>query len=174
MAITAGSNANASDFVSTSAGAGDSGKVAKLNASGKFDKTFPSRWGCRVKSAAGQSYSTGTTIAFGAEDFDDDTMHDNVTNNTRITIKTPGTYMIGANVAGSATTSTLGVKLQLNGTTMIASGGGGYANNGGSSVVTVRTFALNDYIEVIAYANSANNSSADESTNFWAILLQST
>ena len=40
MPITAGSDALASDFVSTSAGAGDSGKVPKLNASGVLDKTF--------------------------------------------------------------------------------------------------------------------------------------
>jgi hypothetical protein len=36
------------DFVSTSAGAGDSGRVAKRNGSGKLDKTFPSRFGVRA------------------------------------------------------------------------------------------------------------------------------
>jgi hypothetical protein len=40
MAITSGQTALASDFVSTSAGAGDSGKVPKLNASGVLDPTF--------------------------------------------------------------------------------------------------------------------------------------
>ena len=40
MSIAAGSDALASDFISTSAGAGDSGKGVKLNASGKLDKTF--------------------------------------------------------------------------------------------------------------------------------------
>ena len=40
MAITAGSDILASDFISTSAGAGSSGKVPKLNASGKIDGSF--------------------------------------------------------------------------------------------------------------------------------------
>ena len=40
MAITAGSEILASDFVSTSAGAGDSGKVPKLDGTGRLDLTF--------------------------------------------------------------------------------------------------------------------------------------
>ena len=40
MAITAGSAINASDFVGASSGAGDSGKVAKLNASGLIPLGF--------------------------------------------------------------------------------------------------------------------------------------
>lgn len=40
MTIVAGNDIVASDFVSTSSGAGDSGKVAKLNASGKIPATF--------------------------------------------------------------------------------------------------------------------------------------
>lgn len=40
MSITANSTALASDFVSTSAGAGDSGKAPKLNASGVLDTSF--------------------------------------------------------------------------------------------------------------------------------------
>lgn len=40
MAITTGQQAVASDFVDTSAGAGDSGKVPKLGGAGKLDETF--------------------------------------------------------------------------------------------------------------------------------------
>lgn len=40
MAIIAGQDILASDFIDTSAGAGDSGKATKLNASGKLDNTF--------------------------------------------------------------------------------------------------------------------------------------
>ena len=40
MAINAGSNALASDFITTSAGAGDVGKAPKLNASGRLDSSF--------------------------------------------------------------------------------------------------------------------------------------
>jgi hypothetical protein len=40
MTISTGSTIVAADFVSTSAGAGDSGKVPKLNAAGKLDNSF--------------------------------------------------------------------------------------------------------------------------------------
>jgi hypothetical protein len=40
MPIIAGQTALASDFIDSSAGAGDEGKVPKLNASGKLDQTF--------------------------------------------------------------------------------------------------------------------------------------
>ena len=40
MAITAGSDAVASDFITTSAGAGDVGKVPELDAAGQLDNTF--------------------------------------------------------------------------------------------------------------------------------------
>lgn len=51
---------------------------------------------CRVYNNANQSIANGTVtaIAFNSEAFDTDTMHDNVTNNTRITIKTAGKYLI--------------------------------------------------------------------------------
>lgn len=40
MSITAGSDIVAADFVSTSSGAGDSGKVVKLNSAGRIDRPF--------------------------------------------------------------------------------------------------------------------------------------
>lgn len=40
MTIVAGNDIVASDFISTSAGAGDTGKVPKLNANGKLDRSF--------------------------------------------------------------------------------------------------------------------------------------
>lgn len=44
MAITAGSEILASDFIDTSAGAGDAGKGVKLNASGQISKTMTPDW----------------------------------------------------------------------------------------------------------------------------------
>lgn len=40
---------------------------------------------------------TETAIAFSAEGYDTATMHDNATNNTRITIPTNGVYLLNAN-----------------------------------------------------------------------------
>src|SRR4051812_2090806 len=56
MAITAGSNALASDFISTSSGAGDTGKVPKLNASGKLDSSFLS-----ISDPVVRVYASGAT-----------------------------------------------------------------------------------------------------------------
>ena len=58
MAISTGSAASASDFVSTSAGAGDSGKVPKLNASGVLDKSF---MGSAFETTTGTTHSLTTT-----------------------------------------------------------------------------------------------------------------
>ena len=62
MAITAGSEILASDFVSTSAGAGDSGKVPKLDSSGRLDLTFfpPIKFGGNGADGA-LSVSSGNT-----------------------------------------------------------------------------------------------------------------
>src|SRR4051794_37900880 len=59
MTISAGSDIVAADFVSTSAGAGDSGKVPKLNASGLIDKSFSS---LVVETTTGTTHSL-TTVA---------------------------------------------------------------------------------------------------------------
>jgi hypothetical protein len=42
--------------------------------------------------------NTQTSLAFNQERFDNDTMHDLVTNNSRLTCNTPGIYLISGNV----------------------------------------------------------------------------
>jgi hypothetical protein len=51
---------------------------------------------CKVTRTTNQSipYATDTAVQFTSESFDTDGMHDNVTNNTRITINTAGIYGI--------------------------------------------------------------------------------
>lgn len=62
-----------------------------------------------VSHSATQSLTnaTNTTLAFNGESFDTDTMHDNTTNNSRLTINTTGRYMYGADItfASNATGS---------------------------------------------------------------------
>jgi hypothetical protein len=116
---------------------------------------------CRVSNAAGTSIpnATDTAIPFASESYDTDSMHDTVTNNTRITINTPGVYMIAANVtfAGSSVGSR-SVYLRLNGSTVI-----GYmtekvtddATQGGGVTITVaRKLNAGDYVEVMARQTS--------------------
>ena len=55
---------------------------------------------CRVYNNASQSipHNTLTAVTFNSERYDTDTMHDTVTNNSRITFTTAGLYAITANV----------------------------------------------------------------------------
>lgn len=66
----------------------------------------------KVKRAAAQSISNGTetVFAFDTEEFDTDNMHDNTTNNNRITIVTAGLYQAGLLVNWVAAT---GVQRQI-------------------------------------------------------------
>ncbi len=64
MTIIAGNDIVASDFISTSAGAGDSGKVPKLNAVGQIDRTF-------LKSSFGGTGADGAlSISAGTTNYD--------------------------------------------------------------------------------------------------------
>lgn len=49
---------------------------------------------CRVKRSGNLNYTGGTDIAWNAEDYDTDSMHDNSTNNARITVTTAGVYLL--------------------------------------------------------------------------------
>lgn len=56
---------------------------------------------CRVYNNANISIpnATYTALQFNSEDFDTDNMHDNTTNNTRLTCKTAGIYLITGSVS---------------------------------------------------------------------------
>src|SRR6266498_153432 len=59
-------------------------------------------------------------LAFNSERFDTDTIHDTLTNNTRLTCKTAGVYEIGGGVEFAANaTGVRSLQIRLNGTTAI-------------------------------------------------------
>ncbi len=79
----------------------------------------------RLSKATSQSipHTTGggpdfyTAVTFPSERWDTDAMHDNSTNSSRLTVKTPGTYHIWGNVAWAANTNgirCIGLKLDGN------------------------------------------------------------
>src|SRR5262252_2004637 len=78
---------------------------------------------CRVYRTGAQSITqnTQTAIIWDNEVYDTDTMHDNVTNNTRITFKTAGKYRVNVNYswagAGGAIRQTI---FRWNGATYFA------------------------------------------------------
>ena len=57
--------------------------------------------GCMAHRSADKSISTGveTVIDWDAEDYDSGTMHDNSTNNSRITVPSDGKYLVTAKIA---------------------------------------------------------------------------
>jgi len=117
---------------------------------------------CRVYKAAAFATTSGAAdaaVPFDTERFDTDTMHDNVTNNTRITFTTAGKYQVSAGyhfAASAGGTYRVGY-IRLNGTTSIA-----YRQTGPSGVViplretlsTLYQFAANDYVELMVAQDS--------------------
>ena len=63
----------------------------------------------QCKRATSLTYTSATNIAYDAENFDTDGMHDNSTNTSRITINTAGVYLFNLNVymtiAGTTTSN---------------------------------------------------------------------
>lgn len=174
MAITAGQDILASDFISTSAGAVDTGKVAKLDSAGKIDITFHKLHGVRAIQNAGTGLSSShTTLEFQTEQFDTNTYHDNVTNNSRITFPVTGTYLVTVSIKSTTSDVAVDAYIRLNGTTEIAhaTGDANMANPLGVCMTTIRQFSATDYIEVIAGTGSGSSTSGDEATNFCAILI---
>lgn len=116
---------------------------------------------CRVHRAASsnQLVAAGSTaIQFTVEQFDTATMHDTVTNNTRITMPIAGVYL----VTGSVQFSNAGINdadyavyIRLNGTTFLAGIADEQVNQTSGftptmSVATTYSFAASDYVELVA------------------------
>jgi hypothetical protein len=118
-----------------------------------------SRPSARVYSAANQSIATGTDTAviFGSERFDTDTIHDTVTNNTRLTAQTAGLYVITAHVNFDINaTGWRSVMLRVNGTTVIAEdreiAAAGIEQR--IPLTTMYQLSAGDYVEVVVRQTS--------------------
>lgn len=160
LVIPASMATSSSDVATTS--------VVVTGTDGKIDNSFlnlASTVSVRAYQSSGTELTaTPATLAFQAEDLDTDTMHDNSTNNERLTINTAGTYLVGASV--EAGDLTIGADIVLNGSTVIASGGApSNTGNDGLSVLTLYEFAQNDYVTVVASVNGTGNTTV---ASFWA------
>lgn len=127
--------------------------------------------GCRVYKSASQN-GTGTgevTVTFDSENFDTDTMHDNVTNNSRITFTTAGKYCVIGNVNHSANAAQI-LKIKLNGTTVISRNAqGNSAVTEGISTQCIYNFSATDYVELINQSGSNGNINTDSHFEAWKI-----
>ncbi len=122
---------------------------------------------CRAYNSTNISLTnaTLTVLALDSEAFDSDTMHDLVTSNSRVTIKTAGKYLFVGSVefAGNATGVRI-VQLLKNGASLVQeSDMPGIATAHSVVCPMINDFAVNDYIELRAYQNSggALNATAD-------------
>ena len=112
---------------------------------------FQRTWhvGCRVYHNADQSIdnSSATKLAFNSEVFDTDTMHDNSTNNSRITINTAGKYLFIFHGSWSAAATLDGqFTFLLNNTTTL-----GWERQAGqiaSTIAAIVDCAVTNYMEV--------------------------
>lgn len=116
----------------------------------------------RVSHGADQTISndTQTTLAFNKEKYDYDAIHDNTTNNSRLTCKTAGLYTITASIQFASNSSgSRAILILLNGKTII----GGDQRDASPDIATTCNvsvdypLAVNDYVEVQAYQNRGGN-----------------
>lgn len=118
----------------------------------------------RVTDASNQTCTDGVAAAieFDTERWDTDTIHDNVTNNTRLTCKTAGKYLVTGHLQFSAdAVGKRNLYIRLNGATFLARTGmlSLTADVLDISVSTIYDLAVNDYVELIAVSTGATTSS---------------
>ena len=105
-----------------------------------------------------QVYTSGSADALrmGAELFDTDSMHEGVTNPSRVTFNTAGTYILAAHSSWSANPTNAIIKITKNGTDDLALAQivGDYRSMGLSAI---RDFVVGDYIEMILTQGSGTN-----------------
>ena len=125
---------------------------------------------CRVYHNTTQAVAnaTITTIVFNSERFDTDSIHDPVTNNSRLTCRTAGIYQITAEIAfPSNPGANVQLYLILNGAITIANPV--YVGSGqdmrGIQVTTLWQLVANDYVEVKVYQSGGAMTFAASSGN---------
>lgn len=133
---------------------------------------------CRAyKNTTAQSISNGseTAVTLNAETTDTDVIHDDSTNNSRLTCKTAGTYLIAGSLEfAGATGGIRDVYLRIGGSTRIATGVRAESPTASGSplaVVGSWVMAVNDYVEMTAFQNQggAVNVNAGSGATFLAM-----
>lgn len=125
-----------------------------------------------VAGAAQNVAGTGTDVvlAFNSERYDTDTMHDNAVNNSRLTAKTAGKYLITGTVAIQANgTGYRQVAIRLNGAANIGAHLQGVVSGAATCVMQVVAeydLAVNDYVELTVNQNSGGILSVLSSANY--------
>jgi hypothetical protein len=127
----------------------------------------------RVYHNANQSTTSGTPLllALNSERFDTDTIHDTVTNNSRLTCKTAGVYAIKGTVRfASNSTGARTLAIKLNGTTYLAYTQTNAVSSGSLATIlniaTTYAMAVNDYVELEATQSSGGALNVESIANY--------
>jgi hypothetical protein len=140
-------------------GAGD---VEELTRSDVLSIVFS---GCRVSQTgtggSGIANNTPVNIAFGSEEFDTDSYHDNATNNSRLTIPVTGYYRVDLCIhfTSGPTTGSRFLTLLANGAVLQFCSGAG--TNQGMSLSIMKHFAVSDYVEMQVFQDSGGLANYD-------------
>jgi len=124
--------------------------------------TTLSQASCRVYTTAGQSItnSAWNTVNWAKENYDTQNMHNNVTNNSRVTIPTngEGKYLVTASLSFTANaTGVRGIRLQKNGTgeeRRVLNQTAGASEFISTEISDVLHLLAGDYLEIAAWQNS--------------------
>jgi len=138
--------------------------------------------GARVYHSAYQTIPryTITPLSFDSERWDTDNIHDTVTNNSRLTCRTPGYYLIVAQVVwDNVAVGRRILDIRLNGTTFIGRHETGSQadslSHPGLTATTVWKLEVGDYVEACVYHGADTSvdimALADHSPEFMMIKI---
>ena len=126
---------------------------------------------CRVYHNAAQAITTATytAVALNSERFDNDTMHNTVTLNSRITATTAGRYLFVSNVEFVANATGIRESRILRGATLIAGALLPVVSVAAVTVLNVATIysmAAADDVEISVYQSSGGNLNVNSTANY--------
>lgn len=141
---------------------GTANQVLQTDGSGGLSFATIHKPGVRLLKSANQTIPnlTWIVVTWDIEDYDTDNMHDNVTNNTRITIKTPGVYLFTFNGEwqGNGSGPRLAA-LSVNGgqreVQVVSSGA--IDPRAAFNLSLIRKLNVNDYVEAQVWQSSGGN-----------------
>lgn len=146
--------------------------------SAKWDIVHHNAPSCSVFKSGEQTITTATDtiVSFDQEHHDTDAMHDNVTNNSRITLNKAGIYIIHAiaNWNNAGATPSYSANIKLNGSSIIATGDTLPQSTGGAHgtpVMAIRRFSAADYVELEVRQDSGSNKNITTITIMEAIRI---
>lgn len=129
---------------------------------------------CRVYRATDTTHTSNGSwqaVAFVSESFDTNSLHDNSTNPSRLTVPATGYYMIFAQIQfASNATGNRGLRFRKNGATNSGLGGGNFmpAISGASARINIHSgpvsLTAGDYVEIEAFQSSGGSLAIEANT----------